>query len=65
MFHADDAILKTEYLANGGAALGKAIQADAETARKLEDALKIFGEMEEKAMAHIREALANISEGKK
>ncbi|RPD82548.1 aldolase [Lentinus tigrinus ALCF2SS1-7] len=45
------------YLENNGTALGEAIAADAETTRKLADALKIFGEMEEKTKELIRAAL--------
>ena len=39
------------------AALKEAIAVDAETSRKLADALKIFGEMEEKTKELLRAAL--------
>ncbi|EJF66699.1 aldolase [Dichomitus squalens LYAD-421 SS1] len=47
----------TNFLENGGAALREAIAADAETTRKLADALKIFGEMEAKTKELIRAKL--------
>ncbi|KAH9944381.1 aldolase [Epithele typhae] len=50
-------VKSADYLANGGAALKSAIAADAETSRKLEDALKIFGEQEDKTKDLIRAAL--------
>lgn len=37
-----------DYLASSGALLREALSADAESTRKLADALKIFGEMEDK-----------------
>ena len=37
-----------DFLAHGADALKIALEADVETARKLADALKIFGEMEQK-----------------
>ncbi|CDO71567.1 hypothetical protein BN946_scf184911.g37 [Trametes cinnabarina] len=45
------------FLENGAAALREAFAADAETSRKMADALKIFGEMEEKTKELLRAAL--------
>lgn len=39
---------KTDFLINNAEALEKALRADPEATRKLADALKIFGEMEQK-----------------
>jgi transaldolase len=50
----------TDFLANGAEALREALAADSESSRKLADALKIFGEMEFKTQALIREQLASI-----
>ncbi|RDX55857.1 aldolase [Lentinus brumalis] len=44
----------TNFLENNGSALREATAADAETTRKLADALKIFGEMEAKTKELIR-----------
>ncbi|KAI9063067.1 aldolase [Trametes sanguinea] len=44
------------YLENGAAALREAFAADAEASRKMADALKIFGEMEEKTKELLRAA---------
>lgn len=46
-----------DYLANGAEALREALAQDAEATRKLADALKIFGEMEEKTKALLRAKL--------
>ncbi|KAH7882446.1 hypothetical protein F5I97DRAFT_1910352 [Phlebopus sp. FC_14] len=53
-------ILRTNYLADGGKVLAEAIDNDAETTRKLKDALLIFGEMEQRTKEFLRkdEALA-------
>ncbi|KAI0655083.1 hypothetical protein C8Q70DRAFT_442119 [Cubamyces menziesii] len=45
------------YLENGAAALREAFAHDAEASRKMADALKIFGEMEEKTKELLRVAL--------
>ncbi|KAI0756986.1 hypothetical protein C8Q80DRAFT_70088 [Daedaleopsis nitida] len=45
------------FLENNGAALREALSADAETTRKLADALKIFGEMEAKTKELVRAVL--------
>ncbi|KAI0778190.1 hypothetical protein BD413DRAFT_507413 [Trametes elegans] len=45
------------YLENGAAALRDAFTADAESSRKMADALKIFGEMETKTKELLRAAL--------
>ena len=50
-------VKSVDYLADDAAALKKAIAADAETSRKLADALKIFGEMEEQTRSLFRVAL--------
>ncbi|KAI0318079.1 aldolase [Amylostereum chailletii] len=50
-------VVETNYLADGGAQLRDALAADAETSRKLDDALKIFGDMEAKLKALIRSQL--------
>jgi transaldolase len=44
----------SDFLANGGAALRVAIETDEETARKMKDALLLFGECEDKARAYVR-----------
>ena len=46
-----------DYLENDGADLKEAIAEDAETTRKLADALKIFGEMEVQTKELIRAVL--------
>ena len=46
MFHATDD--DVDYLANDAAVFKEALAADAEATRKLADALKIFGEMEQR-----------------
>ena len=51
----------TDYIANNAAALREAIAADAETTRKLADALKIFGEMETKLKELLRAVLVSES----
>ncbi|EMD42050.1 hypothetical protein CERSUDRAFT_62010 [Gelatoporia subvermispora B] len=48
----------TDFLANGAGALTEALSADAETTRKLTDALQIFGEMERKTFDLVREQLS-------
>ena len=48
-----------DYLANGAEALREALAQDAEATRKLADALKIFGEMEEKTKALLRAKLSS------
>ncbi len=48
----------TNFLENNGSALREATAADAETTRKLADALKIFGEMEAKTKELIRAVLS-------
>ena len=52
----------TNYLENGATALREAIATDAETTRKLTDALKIFGEMETKTKELVRAALRSESQ---
>ena len=52
----------TDFLENGAAALRESISADAETARKLADALKIFGEMEVKTKELVRAVLQSESD---
>ncbi|KAA1476575.1 aldolase [Dentipellis sp. KUC8613] len=47
----------TSYLANDGAKLREALAADAESTRKLLDALKIFGEMEDKLREVVKKEL--------
>jgi transaldolase len=49
--------LQEDYIANGAAKLREAIDTDAETTRKLNDALLIFGDMEAKLKALIRAQL--------
>lgn len=49
--------LTADYLVNSGAALDKVIASNPETKRKLDDALKIFGEMEIKSEKLIKAAL--------
>ncbi|TFY83796.1 hypothetical protein EWM64_g207 [Hericium alpestre] len=51
----------TSYLANGGAQLREALAADIESTRKLDDALKIFIEMEEKLRDIMRKEIAALS----
>ena len=46
-----------DYLVDHAEALRKALAADSEATRKLADALKIFGEMEEKTKELIRKEL--------
>lgn len=48
------------YLASSAAPLREALAADAESTRKLADALKIFGELENKLREHIRAELAKV-----
>ena len=55
--HVGPDVKTTNYIENNGAALREALAADAETTRKLADALKIFGEMEDKTKELIRAAL--------
>jgi len=57
----DAAIHETNFLVNSGGALGDALAAESETTRKLTDALKIFGEMEQKTLDLIRQRLLNNS----
>ena len=54
-------VKNTDYIANNAAALREAIAADAETTRKLADALKIFGEMETKLKELLRAVLVSES----
>ena len=54
-------VKSTDFLENGAAALRESISADAETARKLADALKIFGEMEVKTKELVRAVLQSES----
>ncbi|OBZ79776.1 Transaldolase [Grifola frondosa] len=56
-------VWETDFLANGADALRQALAADAEATRKLDDALKIFGEMEERAKVLIRAELLRNSSG--
>ncbi|ETW75968.1 hypothetical protein HETIRDRAFT_481526 [Heterobasidion irregulare TC 32-1] len=51
----------TDYLASGGANLRAALAADAESTRKLADALKIFGEMEDKLKDLVRKELTTTT----
>ena len=53
-----DVDLTVDYLASGGAALKEAIAADPETSRRLADALKIFGEQEDKTKVLVRGLLS-------
>ncbi|KAH9835558.1 aldolase [Rhodofomes roseus] len=53
------AVEKTDFLANGADALRQALAVDAEATRKLADALKIFGEMEQKTKDLIRKQLSS------
>lgn len=54
---AASSLIATDYLASDAQALAQAIESDAETNRKLADALLIFGDMEEKLRALIRTQL--------
>ena len=58
----DPDVKLTNYLENGATALREAIATDAETTRKLTDALKIFGEMETKTKELVRAALRSESQ---
>ena len=49
-----DSLTFPSYLASSGALLREALLADAESTRKLTDALKIFGEMENKLRLFIK-----------
>ncbi|KAI0651857.1 aldolase [Trametes meyenii] len=53
----DATVKSTDYLANDAAALREAFAADGEASRKMADALRIFGEMEEKTKELLRAAL--------
>lgn len=57
----DPDVTSTDYLENGAAALRESIASDAETTRKLTDALKIFGEMEAKTKELVRGVLMSES----
>ena len=49
-----------DYLAGRASALKDALAVDAEASRKLAEALKIFGEMEERAKELIRMQLSSV-----
>ncbi|CCM07099.1 uncharacterized protein FIBRA_09426 [Fibroporia radiculosa] len=49
-----------DFLADGASALRQALAADAEATRKLADALKIFGEMEQKTRELVRKELGEM-----
>jgi transaldolase len=49
-----------DYLANGGALLGEALERDVEVQRKLADALAIFGEKERETRALVKAFVAGI-----
>ncbi|KAH9898396.1 aldolase [Cubamyces lactineus] len=55
--HKEPDVKSINYLENGAAALREAFGRDAEVSRKMADALKIFGEMEEKTKELLRAAL--------
>lgn len=57
----DEVVLNNDYLANGAQKLRQTIGADAETKRKLDDALGIFADMENKAKEHIKIAISELS----
>lgn len=57
MCFAEPDVKNVDYLANGAQALKDAFKADAETSRKMADALRIFGEMETKTKDLLRAAL--------
>ncbi|KIM72469.1 hypothetical protein PILCRDRAFT_829717 [Piloderma croceum F 1598] len=50
-------VAEIDFLEDGAHALKTALEADAETTRKLTDALKIFGEMEQKAKDLMRDKI--------
>ena len=56
-FLTEPSLYKTDYLVNGADALKQALAADAESTRKLADALKIFDEMEQKTKELIKKEL--------
>lgn len=57
MCFAEPDVKNVDYLANDAAALKEAFKKDAETSRKMADALRIFGEMETKTKDLLRAAL--------
>lgn len=50
-------MVEINFLEDGAHALKTALEADAETTRKLTDALKIFGEMEQKTRDLVRDKI--------
>ena len=52
-------VLQVDYLADSAQALRNAFAQDAEATRKMEDALKIFDEMEQKTKTLIRAQLSS------
>lgn len=48
----------TDYLSNNAAALQIALSKDAETSRKIKEALEIFGRLEEASIQFLRKALS-------
>ncbi|EGO03413.1 hypothetical protein SERLA73DRAFT_69285 [Serpula lacrymans var. lacrymans S7.3] len=52
-------VLEINYLVNGAEPLKKALELDAEANRKLQDAVKIFGEMEDKTKEFLRARFAS------
>lgn len=49
-----------DYLANDGALLRQAIEADAEAFRKLEDALVVFGQYEKDLLSEIKRVSSDM-----
>ncbi|KIJ61495.1 hypothetical protein HYDPIDRAFT_159560 [Hydnomerulius pinastri MD-312] len=57
----EDDVLRADYLANGGKNLQEAIGGDSETARKISDALRIFGQKETETKKFLRAKLLGAS----
>ncbi|KAG2143079.1 hypothetical protein DEU56DRAFT_257109 [Suillus clintonianus] len=54
----EKSVLDADYLSNSAAALQTALSKDAETSRKIKEAVEIFGQQEEKSIQFLREALS-------